>query len=183
MPTTLAAEARHDVRVEDVEYQRQGGPAAIGAALPAEPGPARFPAAVQVHGGESGGTKDRTDNDFMARALAESGILVAAIDFRMPPEAPYPASLADINLATRWLKANARRVSEAALTGSAALARRAAGIRYCWRRCGPTTSATARCGWPTRRRSTPGSPLSFPAGACSTRCCATSSPKRPATPS
>jgi acetyl esterase len=33
---------------------------------------------------------------------------VASLDFRMPPEAPYPASLADINLGIRWLKARAR---------------------------------------------------------------------------
>ena len=65
-----------------------------------------FPAVVQVHGG-AWVNKDRTDNDFIAKALAESGIVVASIDFRMPPEAPYPASLADINLATRWLKARA----------------------------------------------------------------------------
>ncbi len=69
--------------------------------------PDHFPALLQVHGG-AWVNKDRTDNDFIAKALAESGILVASIDFRMPPEAPYPASLADINLGTRWLKANAR---------------------------------------------------------------------------
>src|SRR5947207_1095201 len=66
-----------------------------------------FPAVVQVHGG-AGTSKDRTDNDFISRAFAESGILVASLDFRMPPEAPYPASLADINLGIRWLKARAR---------------------------------------------------------------------------
>ncbi|MGH7894066.1 MAG: alpha/beta hydrolase [Candidatus Binatia bacterium] len=32
---------------------------------------------------------------------------VAALDFRMPPEAPYPASLANINYAIRWLKTRA----------------------------------------------------------------------------
>jgi acetyl esterase/lipase len=34
-------------------------------------------------------------------------VVVAALDFRMPPEAPYPASLADINYAIRWLKTQA----------------------------------------------------------------------------
>jgi acetyl esterase len=106
MPTTLEAETRHNVRVEDVEYQRQGGrPLLARLYRPGGVGP--FPAALQVHGG-AWVSKDRTDNDFIAKALAESGIFVASIDFRMPPEAPYPASLADINLATRWLKANAR---------------------------------------------------------------------------
>ena len=32
---------------------------------------------------------------------------MAAIDFRQPPEAGYPASVCDINLAIRWLKAHA----------------------------------------------------------------------------
>jgi acetyl esterase len=106
MPTTLASAARHEVRIEDVEYQRQGGKAML-ARLYRPSGAGPFPAALQVHGG-AWTSKDRTDNDFMAKALAESGILVASIDFRMPPDGGYPASLADINLGMRWLKARAR---------------------------------------------------------------------------
>ena len=110
MATTLEAETRPDkspgLRVEDVEYQRQGGHALLARLYrPAGTGP--YPAVVQVHGG-AWVNKDRTDNDFISRAFAESGILVASLDFRMPPEAPYPASLADINLGIRWLKARAR---------------------------------------------------------------------------
>jgi acetyl esterase len=104
--TMPASETRHRIVIEDVEYQRQGGRALL-ARLYRPGGSGPFPAALQVHGG-AWTSKDRTDNDFMAKALAESGILVASIDFRMPPEAPYPASLADINLGTRWLKARAR---------------------------------------------------------------------------
>jgi acetyl esterase len=106
MTTTLDADTRPELRVEDVEYRRQDGRALLARLYrPAGAGP--FPAVVQVHGG-AWVNKDRADNDFIAKALAESGILVASIDFRMPPEAPYPASLADINLAIRWLKARAR---------------------------------------------------------------------------
>ena len=98
--------ARPGLRVEDVEYQREGGSALLARLYrPAGTGP--FPAMLQVHGG-AWVNKDRTDNDFISKALAESGILVASIDFRMPPAAGYPASLADINLAARWLKARAR---------------------------------------------------------------------------
>ena len=105
MSITVEGDARREVRVEDVEYQRQGGrPLLARLYRPSGTGP--FPAVVQVHGG-AWVNKDRTDNDFIAKALAESGILVASLDFRMPPEAPYPASLADINLGTRWLKAHA----------------------------------------------------------------------------
>src|ERR1700683_1469669 len=96
MPTALA-DTRHDVRIEDVEYQRQGGKAMLARLYrPSGPGNSNgpFPAALQVHGG-AWTSKDRTDNDFMAKALAESGILVASIDFRMPPDAAYPGSLGD----------------------------------------------------------------------------------------
>src|ERR1700724_4207655 len=114
MATTLETETRPEthadksqgVRIEDVEYQRQGGRALLARLYrPAGTGP--YPAVVQIHGG-AWINKDRTDNDFIARAFAESSILVASLDFRMPPDAPYPASLADINLGVRWLKARAR---------------------------------------------------------------------------
>ncbi|HEV2548240.1 MAG TPA: alpha/beta hydrolase [Stellaceae bacterium] len=102
----MAAGLHHSIAIEDVEYQRQGDRAFL-ARLYRPSGPGPFPASLQVHGG-AWVNKDRTDNDYIAKALAESGILVASIDFRMPPEAPYPASLADINLAMRWLKARAQ---------------------------------------------------------------------------
>lgn len=106
MTTMLDADARAEIRIEDVEYQRRAGRARLARLYrPAGTGP--FSALVQVHGG-AWVNKDRADNDFIAKALAEGGVLVASIDFRMPPEETYPASLADINLAVRWLKARAR---------------------------------------------------------------------------
>jgi len=100
MPDTITA--NHTVAIEDVEYQK-----GMLARLYRPSGAGPFPAALQVHGG-AWTSKDRTDNDFMAKALAESGIFVASIDFRMPPVAPHPGSIQDINLGIRWLKANAR---------------------------------------------------------------------------
>jgi hypothetical protein len=73
MPDTITA--NHTVAVEDVEYQK-----AMLARLYRPSGAGPFPAALQVHGG-AWTSKDRTDNDFMAKALAESGIFVASIDF------------------------------------------------------------------------------------------------------
>ncbi|HXZ00327.1 MAG TPA: alpha/beta hydrolase [Stellaceae bacterium] len=106
MAITLAADVRYDVAIEDVAYQHQEGRALL-ARLYRPSGAGPFPAALQLHGG-AWVNKDRTDNDYIAKALAQSGVLVAAIDFRLPPQAPYPAALADINLATRWLKARVR---------------------------------------------------------------------------
>ena len=181
MPTTLEAEARHDVRVEDVEYQRQGGRAAAGAALPTERG-------RPVSGGGAGAWRRLGQQGPHRQRLHGQGLGRERHPRRLD-RFPHAARGALPRLARRHqsrhplAEGERRRVQKPAPTGSAALARRAAGTRCCWRRCGPTTRATRRCGWPTRRRSTPGSPLSFPAGACSTRCCATSSPRRPATPS
>ena len=72
--------------------------------LPASPPP--YPAVVEVHGG-GWTTNDRLSNKAIHEALAQAGIAVMSIDFRMPPEAKYPASIADVNVAIRWLKSNA----------------------------------------------------------------------------
>jgi acetyl esterase/lipase len=60
-------------------------------------------AMVDIHGGAwvSG---DRHDNAVIAHALAAAGVVVMSPDFRMPPGERYPAPVADIHLAIRWLK-------------------------------------------------------------------------------
>jgi acetyl esterase/lipase len=64
---------------------------------------------VEVHGG-AWIREDRFKDAVMNEPLAKSGVIVAAIEFRMPPEAAYPASMADINYAVRWLKSQAQAV-------------------------------------------------------------------------
>ena len=105
MPDSVAIPARFEVEVRDLEYQRHGvQPLLARLYRPIGTGP--FPALVEVHGG-AWASGDRLNNAPLDEALAKSGIVVLAIDFRMPPEHRYPASIADINLATRWLKAHA----------------------------------------------------------------------------
>jgi acetyl esterase/lipase len=65
-----------------------------------------FPAIVEVHGG-AWNLMDRTADDAVNTPLAKSGVVVAALEFRMPPQASYPASMADINYGIRWFKAHA----------------------------------------------------------------------------
>ena len=90
-----------EITVHESEYQSG---LAVRIYQPAGAGP--FPGLVDVHGGVwTNG--DRTANEVMDWALAESGIVVAAVDFRQSPDHPYPAQVADVNLATRWLKAHA----------------------------------------------------------------------------
>lgn len=108
--------AAYEISVADVAYQRRDGRPLL-ARLYRPRGQGPFPAVVEVHGG-AWSTGDRLNNAPLDAALAAAGIVVMAIDFRMPPAAPYPASIADVNLAIRWLKAHARQFgSDAALVG------------------------------------------------------------------
>lgn len=91
--------------VEDIEYLRHGEKPVL-ARLYRPKGEGPFAAVVEVHGG-AWTSNDRTTNVAMHEALAKAGLVVMAIDFRMPPEAKYPASIADINYAIRWLKHHA----------------------------------------------------------------------------
>jgi acetyl esterase/lipase len=105
MADEVAIEKRFEIEVRDLEYQRAGG-APLLARLYRPIGKGPFPALIEVHGG-AWASGDRLNNAPLDEALARSGIAVLAIDFRMPPEHRYPASIADVNLATRWLKTHA----------------------------------------------------------------------------
>jgi acetyl esterase/lipase len=91
--------------VRDIVWSNIGGkPRLARVYQPQGDGP--FPLVVQIHGG-AWNNKDRTDGQNTSLDLCAAGIAVVSIDFRNGPEAPYPASLADINLGIRWAKAHA----------------------------------------------------------------------------
>jgi acetyl esterase len=99
------SEQSYETTVTDVEYASHGGkPLLARIYRPVGKGP--FPAVVDVHGG-AWTSADRTQNVAIDGVLAAAGTVVMAVDFRMPPEAQYPASLNDVNLAIRWFKAHA----------------------------------------------------------------------------
>jgi acetyl esterase len=100
-----AAAAPYEIDVEEVEYLRHGDTALV-ARLFKPRGAGPFPAIVEIHGG-AWNLMDRNADEVVNQALAKSGVVVAALEFRMPPIAPYPASMADINYGIRWFKANA----------------------------------------------------------------------------
>lgn len=95
----------HAFDVEDVEYLRHGGKPLL-ARIYTPHGTGPFPAIVELHGG-AWTQFDRTRGKSLHEALARSGIVVAALDFRQGAEGAYPLSVADINHGIRWLKANA----------------------------------------------------------------------------
>ena len=92
----------YEIKVEDVEYLRHGGVPQL-ARLYRPQGPGPFPIMVELHGG-AWCRQDRLADQIIHEPLARSGVIVAALDFRQPPVAPYPASLQDIHYAIRWLK-------------------------------------------------------------------------------
>jgi acetyl esterase/lipase len=101
----MATHVELEVEIKDVEYQRQADkPWLARVYRPIGAGP--FPTMVDVHGG-AWNNGDRTNDTVLNSALAAQGVLTVALDFRQPPEAGYPASVQDVNLGIRWLKAHA----------------------------------------------------------------------------
>ena len=129
-----AALTVHDIEVEDIEYLRFGNKALL-ARLYKPRGEGPFPLLVDLHGG-AWCRGDRLNDVVISEALARSGVAVAALDFRMPPDAPYPASLTDIHYGIRWLKTRPTRWA------------------FVWTKWAPSASpavATKRCCWPCGR--------------------------------
>ncbi len=101
----MGSDREFEVHEQDVEYYNQGGKSRLARVYqPKGTGP--FPTIVDVHGG-AWHNGDRNNNVGIDRTLAARGMVVAALDFRQPPEAGYPASICDVNLGVRWLKAYA----------------------------------------------------------------------------
>ena len=102
---TTAVASRYEIDVNDVEYIRHGGkPLLARIYKPRGTGP--FPLIIDLHGG-AWCKKDRMSDVGTCEPLAKSGVVAVALDFRMPPDAAYPASPADINYAIRWCKSRA----------------------------------------------------------------------------
>ena len=95
----------YQIDVEDVEYVRHGSTPLL-ARLFKPRGDGPFALVVELHGG-AWCRGDRLNDTPMNEALAKTGVVVASLDFRMPPVASYPGSMVDINYGIRWVKARA----------------------------------------------------------------------------
>ncbi len=86
--------------VEDVAVPGGDGDLAARVYRPEESGP--LPTVVLFHGG-GWVIGDLETHDNMARALArDSRAVVVSVDYRLAPEAPFPAAVEDALAATRW---------------------------------------------------------------------------------
>jgi acetyl esterase len=100
------AEAAYAVMILDMPYRTVGGETLLARVY--RPGGdgvdgKLFPALLDVHGG-AWSTGTRENNSLVDAALAAAGLVVMAVDFRLAPVHPYPASIEDVNYATRCLK-------------------------------------------------------------------------------
>jgi acetyl esterase len=109
MAASGAKHFAHEIEIQDVEYLRHGDTRLL-ARLFQPRGIGPFPAIVELHGG-AWCLGDRLQDSSINEQLARNGILVAALDFRVPPVASYPGSVADINYGIRWLKREAKALS------------------------------------------------------------------------
>ena len=98
--------AQYEIKVWDEPF-RETPKRALMARVYQPQGSGPFPVLLDLHGG-AWNEKDRLANVPMCEAIAKSGVLVVAIDLRLGPEAPYPASVQDANYGVRWLKAKAK---------------------------------------------------------------------------
>ncbi len=103
--------ARFDIDISE-EIYRSGPDGEWPLRLYRPQGTGPFPTLLDVHGG-AWSSGSYLNNESVDRALAATGIVVAAIEFRQAPQHTYPAQVADVNFGTRWLNTLGRRCGDA----------------------------------------------------------------------
>src|SRR5216683_2004291 len=102
---TPSTPGTHQIDIEEVEYVRHGTEPQL-ARLFKPRGTGPFPLMVSLHGG-AWCRESRMTDEVIHEVLAKTGVVVASLDFRMPPTASYPGTMIDINYGIRWLKTRA----------------------------------------------------------------------------
>jgi acetyl esterase len=109
-PPWISGRRPNGVRNEDHVLSTPDGPVRVRMYRPAaEIGV--LPVLVYLHGGGwITGSIESTDV-LCAEVALRGGFCVASVDYRLAPDAPYPAALDDADAAVRWLEANATSLS------------------------------------------------------------------------
>lgn len=96
------------------------------------PGPGPHPAVYWIHGGGMIAGSAELDTAYCSSLALRTGTVVAAADYRLAPEHPYPAPLEDVLAGLRWLFAAAGELNvdpgRIAVAGSSAGGGLAAGL-------------------------------------------------------
>jgi acetyl esterase/lipase len=106
LSTKYDPKAKLDLKVIEVPYRKNAAGRELLARVYQPQGAGPFPVLLDLHGG-AWNRKDRKAEEPMDRAIAESGVLVVAIDMTIAKEAPYPACVQDAHYGVRWLKRKA----------------------------------------------------------------------------
>jgi acetyl esterase len=101
-----AGDGLTDVVHEDVEYARPDGVPLLARVYRPRDAGAACPALVDVHGG-AWTYFDRTADAYFDRALAATGMVVVALDFRQGASHPWPTPVVDVIAGIRWTRTNA----------------------------------------------------------------------------
>ena len=121
--TARVAVEAHDADGLPLDFYRPAGPAVVGG----------VPCVILVHGGgwDSG---DRTQLAAFNHWLAERGVAVAALSYRLAPAHRWPAQRDDVRAGVAWVRANAARLGVDAerltLLGRSAGAQIATAVAY-----------------------------------------------------
>ncbi len=100
----------YDVDAVDTAFARPAGTELLARVYRPKGEPARpLAALVYVHGG-AWARLDRTADPILCQALAASGLVVIALDFRQAPDHRYPAASADVAAGVRYARVHARRL-------------------------------------------------------------------------
>ena len=95
----------YELDIVEIDYLvREGVSLRARLYIPRGDGP--FPAYVDAHGG-AWVKGSYAGNDPINRIVAAGGVVIMAVGYTLPPNGTYPASVADLNYAVRWLKLNA----------------------------------------------------------------------------
>jgi acetyl esterase len=100
----------YEVEMVDTPYARPGGLELLARVYrPTGETPTPRAAVVYLHGG-AWARSDRTADAILCQALAASGRVVVAVDFRQAPDHRFPAASADVAAGVRYARAHARRL-------------------------------------------------------------------------
>jgi acetyl esterase/lipase len=101
LPAPRASEHAHGVRVVTLPSGVE-----VRIHLPQSEGMDALPALLWIHGGGFVLGRAAMDDRLCRRLARDTGATVAAVDYRLAPEHPYPAALDDCHEALRWLAAD-----------------------------------------------------------------------------
>lgn len=100
-------DAYRHVRIEERSISNYSCSIPLRIYIPDFPQGVSHPVFISMHGGGFVMARAWMDDPFCCRIAAEASCIVVNIDYRLAPEAPYPAALEDVLAGYRWVLSHA----------------------------------------------------------------------------